>query len=79
MNKFGKFGPVEVAVHTALPGYTGVMGNAKVVWVRVFGYGIHARWTCKGYVPYFSERNGYTKVLKLGRLWFKALTPRGLN
>lgn len=44
-------------------------------WFRVFGYGLHFRWVGPDYVPLFSERNGYSKVLKLGRLWVKGLRP----
>lgn len=47
-------------------------------WFRVFGYGLHFRWVGPDYVPLFSERNGYSKVLKLGRLWVKRLRPEGL-
>lgn len=45
-------------------------------WFRVFGgYGLHFRWVGPGYVPLFSERSGYVRVLKIGRLWIKVLKP----
>lgn len=44
-------------------------------WFRVFGYGLHFRWVADGYLPDFSERHGYVKVFKLGRLWIKGLKP----
>ncbi len=49
------------------------MNGTKYFWFRVFGYGLHFRFIARDYVPLFSERNGYTKVLKIGRLWIKAL------
>lgn len=51
-------------------------GGARFWWFRICdGYGLHFRWVSPSYVPLFSERNGYTKVLKLGRLWVKVLKP----
>lgn len=47
----------------------------KYWWFRVRGYGLHFRWVRDGYTPLFSERNGYVKVLKIGRLWIKVLRP----
>lgn len=45
-------------------------------WFRVFGgYGLHFRWVTKDYVPLFSERNGYVKSLRLGKLWIRVLKP----
>jgi hypothetical protein len=52
------------------------MNNAKYWWFRIFGYGLHFRWTKDGYTPLFSERNGHIKVLKIGRLWIKFLRPQ---
>lgn len=51
-------------------------GLVKYWWFRIYGYGFHFRWTRDGYTPLFSERNGHVKVLKLGRLWIKALKPQ---
>lgn len=49
--------------------------HAKYWWFRVFGYGLHFRWVTDDYSPLFSERNGYVKVLKIGKLWIKVLKP----
>ncbi len=49
--------------------------KASYFWFRVLGYGLHFRWIQPGYEPLFSERNGYTKVLKIGRFWIKGLKP----
>lgn len=48
---------------------------AKYFWFRVLGWGLHFRWIQPGYQPLFSERNGYTRVLKIGRFWVKGLKP----
>lgn len=50
--------------------------GANYWWFRMpGGYGLHFRWVSKAYVPLFSERNGYERVLKIGRLWIKVLKP----
>jgi hypothetical protein len=50
--------------------------NAKYWWFRSCGgYGLHFRWVSKNYEPLFSERNGYERVLKIGRFWIKVLKP----
>ena len=49
--------------------------TAWYLWFRLFGYGLHFRWVKDGYTPLFSERNGYVKVLRIGRFWIKALKP----
>ncbi len=51
------------------------LANFDVFWIRFFGYGLHFRWIGPGYQPLFSERNGYVRVIKLGRLWIKGLKP----
>lgn len=40
-------------------------------WFRVFGYGL----CISTMEPNFSERNGYTKTLRIGRIKIKALKP----
>ena len=42
-------------------------------WMRIFGKGIHWKDTTK-YILYFSERNGYRKVLNIGK-WRLSLLP----
>ncbi len=50
--------------------------HAKYWWFRIRGgYGLHFRWVSDGYSPLFSERNGYERFLKIGRLWIKVLKP----
>lgn len=43
-------------------------------WIRIFGYGFTWKDSYKQELL-FSERNGYTKYLKLGKWIFKALSP----
>ena len=42
-------------------------------WFRLFGYGLHWKDTTKHRL-YFSERNGYTKGVWLGKFFVTALT-----
>lgn len=49
--------------------------GAKYFWFRVFGYGLHFRLVTDSYIPLFSERHGFVKVLRLGNLWIKWLKP----
>lgn len=54
----------------------GKMDGTRYWWFRIRrGYGLHFRWVSKDYSPLFSERYGYEKVLKIGRLWVKVLKP----
>jgi hypothetical protein len=57
-----KLGPIE---GTAEPG---------IGWFRVFGYGLHWKDTRRHHV-FFSERNGYMRVLRLGPWSLKWLVP----
>lgn len=43
-------------------------------WVRLFGYGVTGKDT-RTHGLLFSERNGYTKTLRLGFWSFSALRP----
>lgn len=47
------------------------LGKDWGFWFRIFGYGIAVS-TLK---PVFSERNGYTKIIKIGRVKIKLLKP----
>lgn len=42
------------------------------LWFRVFGYGL---WFGVDHRPLFSERYGFTRVYRVGRLSMKALKP----
>lgn len=47
-------------------------GTRDGFWFRVYGYGLvvsNAR-------PYFSERNGFVRVLRIGRWGISVLRPR---
>ena len=43
-----------------------------IFWFRIFGRGLHFKNTRKCKL-YFSERNGYTKRLQIGRLSIRCL------
>lgn len=43
-------------------------------WFRLFGYGIYWRDT-RRYKILFSERKGYSKVLRVGNFLVRFLTP----
>ncbi len=44
---------------------THVYYHNQAGWIRIYGYGIHFK-NNKVHRPYFSERNGYVKYLKVG-------------
>jgi len=46
-------------------------------WFRLFGWGLHVRDTTTRRLL-FSERNGLTKGLRLGRWYAKLLRPEGV-
>jgi len=45
-----------------------------ILWFRIYGYGLHIR-PSKNFVPYFSERNGYTKAYYIGPVRLEILKP----
>lgn len=49
--------------------------DAGFWWFRIFGYGICNK-NFKVHGLLFSERNGYTKTLKIGNWSFKILNPK---
>lgn len=49
-----------------------VMNGHGVTWFRIFGYGL---WVALDHEPLFSERYGYRRVFRVGRLAFKVLKP----
>lgn len=61
--------------HSGKPKAFSSMYKCDVYWFRIFGYGLHFKLVHEGYEPLFSERNGHTKVLKIGKLRIKALKP----
>jgi len=47
-------------------------------WFRIFGYGLSFQ-NREKYPALFSERNGYVKVLRIGRWSIRVLTRKGLR
>lgn len=47
-------------------------------WIRLFGYGFSVKNTRK-HSELFSERNNYSKVLRVGRYLFKYLKPNNFT
>jgi hypothetical protein len=47
-------------------------------WFRIFGFGLKWKDSNK-YMLLFSERNGYTKIYKIGKYWIGFLKPALYN
>lgn len=47
--------------------------SKELRWVRIFGYGFYAK---PIHMPLsYNERNGYTKLIKIGKWYFGFLKP----